>query len=203
MAWKISGQYMESCNCDYLCPCIYTNPQGRATHDHCTALMAFRIDEGQADGVDLAGCKFAFLIKTGPVMADGNWTFANAVDAPEGAPRTTLAKIVAGEAGGIPQRIRDGLVADYRGIAYKPIEFGIDGLKRWVNIPEVLSFAIEGVQPRIKPGEPMYIDNTSHPANARLALARASKMTALGFGIGDSLVGKGNNGHFAPFSWAG
>jgi hypothetical protein len=110
---------------------------------------------------------------------------------------------VAGEAGGIPQRIRDGLVADYRGIAYKPIEFGIDGLKRWVNIPEVLSFAIEGVQPRIKPGEPMYIDNTSHPANARLALARASKMTALGFGIGDNLVGKGNNGHFAPFSWAG
>jgi hypothetical protein len=28
-AWELSGQYMESCNCDYLCPCIYTNPQAR------------------------------------------------------------------------------------------------------------------------------------------------------------------------------
>ena len=27
--WQISGEYMESCNCDYLCPCIYTNPQAR------------------------------------------------------------------------------------------------------------------------------------------------------------------------------
>ena len=24
--WAIRGEYMESCNCDYLCPCIYTNP---------------------------------------------------------------------------------------------------------------------------------------------------------------------------------
>ena len=24
-AWKLSGEFMESCNCDYLCPCIYTN----------------------------------------------------------------------------------------------------------------------------------------------------------------------------------
>ena len=46
--WSLRGEYMESCNCDYLCPCIYTNPQGPATHDHCTAVMAFRIDEGRS-----------------------------------------------------------------------------------------------------------------------------------------------------------
>ena len=28
--WSLRGEYMESCNCDYLCPCIYTNPR-RAT----------------------------------------------------------------------------------------------------------------------------------------------------------------------------
>jgi hypothetical protein len=43
--WTMRGEYMESCNCDYLCPCIYTNPQGPATNDHCTAAMVFRIDE--------------------------------------------------------------------------------------------------------------------------------------------------------------
>jgi len=24
-AWHVHGDYFESCSCDYLCPCIYTN----------------------------------------------------------------------------------------------------------------------------------------------------------------------------------
>ena len=74
--WTMRGEYMESCNCDYLCPCIYTNPQGGATHDHCTAVMAFRIDEGISGATPLAGLKFALVIRSGKVMADGNWVFA-------------------------------------------------------------------------------------------------------------------------------
>ena len=27
--WVMRGEYMESCNCDYLCPCIYTNRKVR------------------------------------------------------------------------------------------------------------------------------------------------------------------------------
>ena len=62
--WAISGEYIESCNCDYLCPCIYTNPQEGATEDHCYALMAFRIDQGESGGVDLSGQKIALVIPT-------------------------------------------------------------------------------------------------------------------------------------------
>ena len=54
--WQISGEYMESCNCDYLCPCIYTNPQGEVTHDHCTAALIFRIDEGRRGAPICRGC---------------------------------------------------------------------------------------------------------------------------------------------------
>ena len=56
--WELSGQYMESCNCDYLCPCIYTNPQAEATHEHCYALMVYRIDRGRHGAVSLDGLKF-------------------------------------------------------------------------------------------------------------------------------------------------
>ena len=59
--WELSGQYMESCNCDYLCPCIYTNPQAAATHEHCYALMVYRIDRGRHGAVSLDGLKFAYL----------------------------------------------------------------------------------------------------------------------------------------------
>jgi hypothetical protein len=201
--WKISGEYMESCNCDYLCPCIYTNPQGEATYEHCTALMAFRIDQGQYGAVDLADLKFALVIRSGRVMSDGGWVFANVVDQDaDEDQRTALAAIVGGKAGGIPAMIRDNLVSDFRGVQFKAIEFIQDGLKRAVNIPGVLSYEIEGVPSRNGKGEPFYLDNTAHPANNRLALARSPQTHIHGFGIDLDMVGKGNNGHFAPFSWS-
>ena len=73
--WELSGEYMESCNCDYLCPCIFTNPQAAATHEHCTALMVYRIDRGHHGDVSLDGLKFALVIRSKPVMADGDWVF--------------------------------------------------------------------------------------------------------------------------------
>jgi hypothetical protein len=201
--WAVRGEYMESCNCDYLCPCIYTNPQAPVTYDHCTAALVFRIDGGNYDDTKLDGLKFALIIRSGKVMADGNWIFAGVVDeTADEAQRRALMAIVSGAAGGPPAFIRQNLVSDFRGIEFKPIEFGLDGLNRSAAIPDVLSFEIEGVASRNRSGEPFYIDNTAHPAGRRLALARAKELHMHGFGLELDLVGKGNNGHFAPFSWA-
>jgi hypothetical protein len=173
------------------------------THDHCTAALIFRIDKGQRGGTDLSGLCFALLIRSGKVMADGNWVFAGVVDErADAAQRTALAAIVAGEAGGTPGMIRGSLVSDFRGVQFKPIQFKIEGLKRSVSIPDVLSFEIEGVASRNRSGEPFYIDNTAHPANRRLALARTGQFQVHGFGLDLDMAGKGNNGHFAPFAWA-
>jgi hypothetical protein len=201
--WSLRGEYMESCNCDYLCPCIYTNPQGPATYDHCTAVMVFRIDEGHFGETKLDGLKFALIIRSGKVMADGNWIFASVVDEQANeVQRSALATIVGGEAGGPPAVIRQNLVGDFRGVEFKPIEVYIEALDRSVSIPDVLAFEIEGVASRNRSGEPFYIDNTAHPANRRLALARSTKTHVHGFGLDLNLVGKGNNGHYAPFAWA-
>src|SRR5271166_921477 len=201
--WTMRGEYMESCNCDYLCQCIYTNPQGPATHDHCTAVMVFRIDDGNSGATPLAGLKFALVIRSGKVMADGNWIFAGVVDeAADPAQRQALAAIVAGDAGGPPGFIRQNLVSDFRGVEFKPIDFAVEGFKRRTAIPDVASFEIEGVLSRNRSGEPLYIDNTGHPANRRLALARSTATRVTGFGLDLDLSAKGNNGHFAPFTWS-
>ena len=201
--WQLAGEYMESCNCDYLCPCIFTNPQGPATHEDCTALMVYRIDRGRKGEVALDGLKFALVIRSKQVMADGDWVFGCVVDdKADDAQRRALSDIVSGKAGGPPQMIRDNLVSDFRGVEFHPIEFTMEGLRRAAEIPGVLAFEIEGVASRNRSGEPFYIDNTAHPANRRLALARARKTEVQGFGLGLSMMGKGNNGHFAPFAWA-
>ena len=201
--WEISGEYMESCNCDYLCPCIFTNPQGEATHENCVALMVYRIDRGRHGDVVLDGLKFALVIRSGRIMSDGGWVFGCVVDAKANdAQRRALADIASGQAGGPPKMIRDNLVSDFRGVEFRDIGFTAEGLKRATDIPGILAFEIEGVASRNRSGEPFYIDNTAHPANRRLALARSRKTEVQGFGLALSLAGKGNNGHFAPFAWA-
>lgn len=203
-AWAIDGQYMESCNCDYLCPCIITNPQGPATHDNCYALMVYRIDGGGCGDISLDGLSLALVIRTGRVMADGDWVFGCVVDErADKAQREVLAAIASGEAGGPPALIRDNLVADFRGVEFKPIEVTIDGLRRVSAASGVFAFDVEGVPSRRGNGEPYFLDNTAHPAGSRLALAKANAMRVEGFGLDLDLQGVGNNGHFAPFSWQG
>ena len=200
--WSLRGEYMESCNCDYLCPCVYTNPQGPVTYDHCTAVLVFRIDEGRSGTTRLDGLKFALVLRSGKVMADGNWIFGVVVDAAaDPAQRQALAAIAGGEAGGTPGIIRQNLVGDFRGVEFQPIEFTIAGLTRRAAVPQLFAFEIEGVASRNRSGDPFYIDNTGHPASSRLALARSTETHVHAFGLDLDLAGQGNNGHFAPFSW--
>lgn len=201
--WSLRGEYMESCNCDYLCPCVYTNPQGPVTHDTCMAVLVFRIDDGHSGATRLDGLKFALVIRSGKVMADGNWIFAAVVDeAADPAQRQALAAIAGGDAGGSPGLIRQNLVSDFRGVLYAPIEFEMSGSSRRATAGPLFSFAIDGVLSRNRSGEPFYLDNTGHPAARRLALARAKEMHVHGFGLDLDLSGVGNNGHFAPFAWS-
>jgi hypothetical protein len=201
--WSIRGEYMESCNCDYLCPCIYTNPQGNATHEHCYSLQVYRIDEGKYGALPLNGLKFAFVIRSGRVMADGGWVFACVVDESADAERRkALAAIASGEAGGRPAIIRQNLVKDFRGVEYRPIVFEAAGLKRRTEIPGVLDYEIEGVVSRNGSGEPYYIDNVAHSAGKRLALARSKETHLHAFGLNLDMAGVGNNGHYAPFNWS-
>jgi hypothetical protein len=200
--WKMAGEYMESCNCDFLCPCIFTNPQAPVTYDQCTSLQVYRIDRGAYGDVKLDGLAFALIIRSGKVMSEGNWIFAAIVDeAANSAQREALSAIVSGKAGGTPARIRDNLVRDFRGVEVKPITFRMDGLHRSASIPGLLEFAVDGVAARDNNGEPIYLDNTSHPANRRIALAKSRQTHIHGFGLDLDLVGKDNNGHFAPFKW--
>jgi hypothetical protein len=164
--------------------------------------MVFRIDDGRSGRSRLDGLKFALVIRSGRVMADGNWIFGVVVDeAADPQQRQALAAIAGGESGGPPAMIRQNLVGDFRGVEFRPIEVEIAGHSRRVNIPELLSFEVAGVLSRNRSGEPYYLDNTGHPAGRRLALARAKATRVHAFGLDLDLLDRGNNGHFAPFAW--
>jgi hypothetical protein len=203
-AWRMSGEFIESCNCDYLCPCIFTNPQAPVTHDHCTVAQIYRIDKGTAGETSLDGLKFALVFRSRKVMAEGHWIFGAIIDESANAEqRAALTPIATGLSGGAPGFVRDHLVGEFRGVEYRPIILRAKGHERSADIPGMVSFAIEGVLSTNHSGEPYYLDNTSHPANRRLALARSTETHFHAFGLDVDLAGQGNNGYYAPFDWQG
>jgi hypothetical protein len=51
-AYEIRGQFLEACDCSVPCPCWFSEePEA----DECTGVIAWHIDQGKIDGVDVAG----------------------------------------------------------------------------------------------------------------------------------------------------
>jgi hypothetical protein len=198
--WQISGNYMEACSCDSVCPCPTSGLAARPTKGSCDAGLVFHVERGQYGGTTLDGLSFAVLLHTPGPMGEGNWTVGVIVDERASpSQREALTSIANGQSGG-PMAAVAPLVGRFAGAEAKPIKLEGTGLKRAVSIPGVLDIAIEGIA-GANQDEPIYLDNVGHPAASRLALAKATRSHMQGFGIKwDDTSGR-NNGHFAPFSW--
>lgn len=200
MAWEISGQYMETCNCDFVCPCPLTG-LARSTHGTCTFAMAFRVDRGRFDGVDLGGTAFLVVGRTPGEMAAGNWEAGVIVDeraSPE--QKRALGTIASGQAGG-PVAGLAPLIGRFHGVEERRVEFAGDGSSWSVRVPDRIDQAVEGAKGL--GGEVLHLDNSGHPAANRLALAHATRSHIDAFGIRYDETSGRNNGHFAPFRWSG
>ena len=196
--WHLKGDYFENCNCEVLCPCILPVPSAVPTEGYCDVGLAFHIDEGDFNGVPLGGLNFVLAAHTPGTMSEGNWTTALYVDErASGQQREALGRILSGQVGGPPARWM-GLTTDVKGVKYCPISYSAQGRKRSVVIPEIMDFNVEGIVAGRRRA-PMRLENTGHPVNSTLALARGTASTYSDHGMVWDNTGK--NGHYAPFDW--
>jgi hypothetical protein len=203
-AWKVSGQYYETCNCDFVCPCIPGQLSVRPTKGTCTFAMAFQVDRGSYGSVSLDGLGFIVLGFTPEEMGKGNWSVGLITDERASAEqRDAITAIASGAAGG-PMAALSGLIGKFLGVESAPIRFDRDGAKWSVQASKLVDMAAEGAM-GINPAAtgPLHLDNTGHPAADRFALAHASRSHVHALGLAwDDVTGK-NNGQYAPFSWQG
>jgi hypothetical protein len=200
--WHIEGDYMETCNCEFLCPCITSNLTATPTEGDCKAAIAMRINKGEKDGVTLDGLSFIVLMHAPGPMADGNIKVGLIVDetATE-AQAQAIADIATGAAGG-PMEALGPLVGEVAGMEKRAISFTSDGSTYAVKAGDLVDQALEGVTSALPDGGPVAIENVPHPVNTRLALAHATRSRFSAFGIDWDDASGTRNGHFAPFSWA-
>lgn len=200
--WKVSGQYYETCNCDFVCPCLPGQLAVSPTKGTCTFAMAFQVDRGSYGSVSLDGLGFIVLGFTPEAMGKGNWSVGLIADERASVEqRDAITAIASGAAGG-PMAALSGLIGKFLGVELAPIRFDRNGAKWSVNASGLVDMAAEGAM-GINPAatEPLHLENTGHPAADRFALAHASRSHVHALGLAwDDVTGK-NNGQYAPFSW--
>jgi hypothetical protein len=203
-SWKITGQYYETCSCDFICPCLPGRMAVAPSKGTCTFAMGFQIERGTFGAASLDGLGFIVLGFTPEAMGKGNWSVGVIVDERATAEqRDAIAAIASGAAGG-PMSALSGLVGKMLGVQAAPIRFDRTGTRWAVTAGGLVDMAAEGAM-GINPNasEPMHLDNTGHPAADRVALANTSRSHVHALGLSwDDTTGR-NSGQYAPFSWQG
>jgi hypothetical protein len=199
MAWHIEGRYVENCNCDVICPCTWSNLSRPATGDDCRAVLAFRVERGDVDGVDVAGRIVVLVIQTPRLMIEGNWRAGLLFDDDATDEQVTaLTNVFTGGLGG-PMAGLAPLIGEFLGSERTAIdlETGDGGWSLRVGEgTEVGGTTVGGAE-----AEPVNLTGiVAHPAGPTLTVTPSPSVRWSLLGIDYS--GDDRSGFTAPFSWA-
>jgi hypothetical protein len=199
MAWKLEGNYFETCSCEVVCPCTASLTLG-ADYDRCRATLVFKVTDGEIDGTNVSGLAVAAIADAPKVMSDGNWRLGVFIDGEASDEQAEkLGAVFGGQLGG-PMEALAPLISENLGVERAPIEIHEDGLRHSVTIGDAVDFEIEDVVPfGVESGVPARLTGVFHPAGSELTIAKATRSRISAFGI----EYEGKSGFSAsPFSWA-
>ncbi|MEV4558203.1 DUF1326 domain-containing protein [Kitasatospora sp. NPDC049285] len=200
MAWRIEGTYFENCNCNMVCPCSTSGLSAPADYDRCRVVLAFHVDSGQVDEVDVSGLTVAVVADAPPLMSEGNWRLGMIMDeaaSPEQA--EALGAVFSGQRGG-PMGDLAPLVGDMLGLEVARIDYADDRRIHRVAIGDAVDIEVEDfVSPLDATGKGIRVSGVGFPADTLAAgVATRSRVNAFGLEFGN----EGKNSFSAPFSWA-
>jgi len=156
--WWFTAKYVETCNCDFGCPCNYTQIP---SHGTCTAVSGYAITAGRFDDVDLAGVTFGLMAAfPGPIHEGGGHGLVVIDETASPAQVAAIAELTSGDAG--------------PGGPFEILAATFDGPHEVVTAP--VTFEVEGKRARLAFGDyagavvgPI-IGDMGHEANVRMVI---------------------------------
>jgi hypothetical protein len=106
LPWRISGTYLEACNCDAICPCrtIGGRRGGRSTEGICLGSLSWLIEDGTAGEDDLSGLRTVLALRYDDDEPGSPWDFVLYLDRRAGpSQHEALEGIFLGRLGGTPE----------------------------------------------------------------------------------------------------
>ncbi len=120
MTYQLEGRMLEVCTCNTVCPCFVGEAPDGGT---CDVTVAWHMDKGTIEGVDVTGCTIAAIAHIPGKPLDGNWRAAVYID--DGASETqetALLDVFTGKLGG-PIADVAKLIGEVVGVERVPITF--------------------------------------------------------------------------------
>lgn len=201
--WQIEGDYFENCNCDIVCPCLFSAGApltAQPTAGACEVPFAFHVERGRFGDVSLDGLNAVVIFRTPGVMAEGNASVALYLDErADDRQREGLQAIFTGAAGG-PVGAVAPLISTVLGVKSVPITYTKDGQHRLVEIPGIMQVGVRAL-PSINPEGAILVSNAHPFAAESLALAVGDEGNHWE-DYGMRWDNSGKNGHYAPIRWS-
>lgn len=200
--WQLTGDYFESCNCDVVCPCLFSPLPpltSKPTQGACEVAFGFHVDQGRYGDVSLDGLNVALTARTPGPMAEGDWSVALYLDERASTEQQgALQTIFTGASGG-PMANLAPLISHVLGAKTVAITFTKDGKHRSVEIPGTMHMSVHAA-PAMVPDQEIWAQN-AHPFAPAVALAVSDEdSTWVDYGMHWDNSGK--NGHYAPINWS-
>lgn len=146
--WRLKGEWVKNCSCDFGCPCDFLAPPSRGW---CKGLLGMSVVQGHFGNVSLNGTKFFAVVDFPGPLHEGNGTcqlIINSRASP--AQRDALLQIASGKhsAEGTLFNILPLIVSKMLEPIYAPIEFKFDlrGRRALVSVPGVLVTETEPIR---------------------------------------------------------
>ena len=133
--WEFEADFIQSCNCDYGCPC---NFNGYPSHGNCEALNAYQIRKGRFGTTKLDGVRFAQGAWWPKAIHEGNGIGALYVDSgatPE--QRKAIEAIASGQHGGGVWEVFPKTWTKTHPTKITKIEFVSNGHDSWFRVAGV------------------------------------------------------------------
>jgi hypothetical protein len=199
MSWTVEGTYMEACNCEAACPCIFLSPP---TEGECKVLVGWHVDEGRHGDTVLDGLNAALIAFAPGHMMKGQWKAALYLDKRGDAKQqAALQGIFSGADGGHLANLGP-LIGQVLGARPAEITFDKGANARFrLEVEGAASTEFEPIQGQGGgtveiSGHPLAI-SPGYP----VTVSRSSGLKIDDYGISCDIAGR--NGFFAPFAYQG
>ena len=142
-SWKIKADYVETCNCDYGCPC---NFNGFPTHGFCRGLILYHIQSGSYGDVNLDGLDVVFAGSWPKAIHEGNGTSQLFITKKANeSQRSAIVNIFSGKAKGEgPFALLAGTMKYFLDPQFVDINVKIDGKRSSFSVPDIMDVQVEG-----------------------------------------------------------
>ena len=139
--WKIAVDYVETCNCDFGCPCNFS---GYPTDGFCEALVGYHIRDGRYGRTKLDGIDVIYAAAWPKSIHQGGGTLRLYVSESATPPqRDAIVRIFTGKAKGSgPFELFAGTMATIEAPVFTKVDFTVDGRRSGFRVAGAVEVAM-------------------------------------------------------------